>query len=49
MDVVEECYRGEATGNTTTPEQCNIDELQEQLALSKSNLNLARPNLNQAQ
>ena len=49
MDVVEERYQGEAAGNTTTPEQCNIDELQEQLALSKSNLNLARPNLKQAQ
>ena len=45
MDAVVECYGGEPTGNASTPEQCTIDTLQEQLALSRSNLNLAREEL----
>ena len=45
MDAMVECYGGEPTGNASTPEQCTIDTLQEQLALSRSNLNLAREEL----
>ena len=46
MDVMVEYYGGKPTGNVSTPEQCMIDTLQEQLALSKSNLNLAQEELN---
>ena len=46
MDAVVECYGGESTGKLSTPEQCMIDTLQEQFALSQSNLELARDELN---
>ena len=45
MDAVVECYGGEPTGKCSSPEQCTIDELQEQLALSKPSLYLTREEL----
>ena len=46
MDAVVEFYGGTPTGDASTPEQCSIDTLQELLTLARSNLDLARQELN---
>ena len=46
MDAVVECYGGALTGDASTPEQCTVNTLQELLALARSNLDLAREELN---
>lgn len=45
MDAVADCYGGEPTGNATTPEQCTINDLGDQLELSRRNLRLAQEEL----
>ena len=38
MDAVVECYGGSPTGNAATPEECNVNELQELLTLAREEL-----------
>ena len=49
MDAVVECYGGAPTSNVSTTEQCTINTLQELLTLARSNLNLAREELDDVQ
>ena len=46
MDAVVECYGGSPTGSASTPEECNVNELQELLTQARSNLDMAREELN---
>ena len=46
MDAVVECYGGAPTGDASTPEQCTVNTLQELLTLARSNLDMAREELN---
>ena len=46
MDAAVECYGGTPTGDASTPEQCTVNTLQELLTLARSNLDLAREELN---
>ena len=45
MDAVVECYGGSPTGSASTPEECNVNTLQELLTLARSNLDMAREDL----